>query len=199
MKPYSYKRILAYILDVIIITIISEFITMIVPQSETYQAKSEEYIQLLKDYSQQKISKDEYLEQVNESLYILNKESVSVTIITIALSIGYFAISAYYMKGQTVGKKLMHIKIVSDDEREPSLKQYLIRSLFMNSILSNILGVIALLALQKTLYLKVNDVIVYFFISFSIVDVSMILFRKDRRGLHDLIAKTSVINTNEKE
>ncbi len=197
MKPYSYKRILAYILDIIIVAIISELIAMVIPQTETYEKKSSEYMQLLEDYSNKKISQEEYLEQTNDTIYVLNKESIGVTIIAIALSVGYFTLTAYYMDGQTIGKKLMRTKIVSFDNSTPTLKQYLFRSLFMNSILLNILGLIALLVFKKDIYLKVNDVLTYFFVSFYIVDISMILFREDKRSLHDMLTKTMVINKNE--
>ncbi|MEO6993198.1 MAG: RDD family protein [Lacunisphaera sp.] len=76
-------------------------------------------------------------------------------------------------RGQTIGKKLLAIKIVNfDDETNPGfVKAFLLRS-FVN-------GLIASIPVVGPVY--------------SLVDLCFI-FRDDRRCLHDLLAGTKVVN-----
>ena len=58
----------------------------------------------------------------------------------------------------------------------------------------NLIGIITILFLNKNLYIKVNDIITYLFGTIYIVTFAMILFREDKRGLHDILANTKVIS-----
>lgn len=197
MKPVSYKRIFAYIIDIMIISIISTLITSFIPLSSEYQRASDELYITLEDYNNEEITNEEYLEKVNEISYIANRESVSVSIITILIAASYFVILPYYMNGQTLGKKLMKIKVVSSNNKKLNILNYLIRSLFVGSILLNTINVITILFLSKDLYLKTYNITSTIFGAIYLVIFSMILFRKDGMGLHDMIAKTKVINKSD--
>ena len=55
------------------------------------------------------------------------------------------------MNGQTLGKKIMKIQIVSSENKKLSMNNYLIRSLLVDSILMNIISIITILLMNKTL------------------------------------------------
>ena len=78
------------------------------------------------------------------------------------------------------------------------MNNLLIRSLIVDSILMNIISVVTILYMTKSLYLETYDIITTIFAAIYIVTFTMILFREDGRGLHDIIAKTKVISTEEK-
>ena len=61
----------------------------------------------------------------------------------------------------------------------------------------NILGIIFILGLKKDTYIKVNDILTYAFGIIYIITFGMILFREDKRGLHDYLAKTKVVLNKE--
>lgn len=194
MKPISYKRVLAYLIDILIVTIIGSLLTMFIPVSSEYKDASNELTIIMESYQDNKISKEEYLEKVNDISYVVSKEGVETLIITVALTTIYFVVFAYYMNGQTVGKKIMKIQIVSSENKKLKMNNYLIRSLFIDSILMNIISIITILLMNKTLYLKTYDILTTIFASLEIVIFAMILFREDGRGLHDIIAKTKVVS-----
>ena len=145
MKPVSYKRIFAYLLDIIFITFVGALITMFIPTSEKYMEANNELIEVVNDFRDEKIDQDKYLEKVNDINYVLNHESVAVSIVSVVLSTIYFVVVAYYMNGQTFGKKLMKIKIVSSNDRKLKMNNYLIRSLIIDSILMNTLSTVLIL------------------------------------------------------
>lgn len=197
MKASSYKRIMAYCIDLFIIAIISSLISTVIPKSDLYKEKSNELLEVMEDFSNQKITDEEYLESVNDISYIVSKESQADTIVSLVITIIYFVVLAYYMNGATIGKKMMHITVVSNDERRLTLNSFLLRSLLVDSILLNILGLLMIMFLTKTLYLQMFDITSTIFGGLYVVIIAMILFRKDGRGLHDIFSNTKVISTEE--
>ena len=199
MKPVSYKRILAYLIDIFIVICIATILTIFIPVSEEYTNQMNELNAVLEDYSSGDISETEYLEKFNDISYIVNKESVQVSIVSVVLSTIYFVVLAYYMNGQTFGKKIMKIQVVSANSKKLTMNNYLIRSLIVDSILMNAISIIAILFLEKSSYLKVYDATSTIFGAIYVVIFAMILFRQDGRGLHDLLANTKVISLNDKK
>lgn len=197
-KPVSYKRVLAYLLDIVIITMVATLLTMFIPVSEEYQQKSDELTDVMESFTKEEITQEEYLEKVNDISYVINKETVSTSIVTVVLTTIYFVVVAYYMEGQTLGKKIMKLKVVSTDDNKLSMNKLLVRSLIVDSILMNIISILTILLMTKSMYLQTYDTITTIFGAIYIVIFSMILFREDGRGLHDIIAKTKVISTEEK-
>lgn len=199
MKPVSYKRILAYLIDIFIVICIATILTMFIPVSKEYTNQMNELNAVLEDYSSGDISETEYLEKFNDISYIVNKESVQVSIVSVVLSTIYFVVLAYYMNGQTFGKKIMKIQVVSANSKKLTMNNYLIRSLIVDSILMNTISIVTILFLEKSSYLKVYDVTSTIFGAIYVVIFAMILFRQDGRGLHDLLANTKVISLNDKK
>ena len=197
MKPVSYKRILAYLIDIFIVICIATILTIFIPVSEEYTNQMNELNAVLEDYSSGDISETEYLEKFNDISYIVNKESVQVSIVSVVLSTIYFVVLAYYMNGQTFGKKIMKIQVVSANSKKLTMNNYLIRSLLVDSILINTISIVTILFLEKSSYLKVYDVISTIFGAVYVIIFAMFLFRQDGRGLHDLLANTKVISLND--
>lgn len=192
-KPVSYKRILAYLIDILIVTIISSIFTNFIPLSDEYNNKTKELSTVITSYKSGEIKDDEYLEKVNDISYVISKETVSTSIVTVVLTTIYFVVFAYYMNGQTIGKKIMKLQIVSNNDKKLTMNNYLIRSLIVDSIFMNILNIIIILTLEKTAFLKVNEIISTIFGAFYVLLFAMILFREDARGFHDIISNTKVI------
>ena len=145
MKPVSYKRVLAYLIDVLIITMVSSLLTMFIPASPEYKNASNKLEEVMEKYTEGEIEEDEYLDKVNELSYVISKESIEVSVVTVVLTTIYFVVVAYYMNGQTVGKKVMKIQIVSSENKKLTMNNYLIRSLLVDSILMNIVSITTIL------------------------------------------------------
>ena len=197
MKPYSYKRIFARVIDMVVIFIISTALTYILPENREYKEAYEEYQNLLTEISQQEEVSNDLVTKTNDVIYNVSKSSVTTSVVTTVLTISYFVVFAYFMNGQTLGKKIMNIRIVSNSKKKLTMNNYLIRGLLVNSILMNTLNVIFVLGLNKNTYLQVNDITTYLFGAIYIVLIGMMLFREDGRGLHDVLAGTKVINEKE--
>ena len=194
MRPLSYKRIVAYVLDLIIVTFLATMLTYFLPENREYNKSIEEYSSLLNNVTNEELTEEDFLNETNDIIYNINTNSITVNIVTTVLTISYFVVFAYFMNGQTLGKKLMKLKIVSINKKKLTMNNYLVRGLLINAILMNVLEIIFILGLNKPTYLKVNDISTYVFGIIYIVTFGMILFREDKRGLHDYLAGTKVIS-----
>lgn len=195
MKANSYKRVLAYLVDIMIISFVSLLLTYFVPTSENYNKLNKEFETLTIDYRNQEVTMEEYLEKGTDINYQLNKEGVPQTIVSTVLSIIYFVVLTYFMNGETLGKKLMKIKITSNNDKKLTMNNYLIRALVIDSVLMNIITIITILLFSKDIYLTSYNIISYVFSFVYIVSLAMILFSKNGRGLQDILANTKVIST----
>ena len=96
--------------------------------------------------------------------------------------------------GQTLGKKLFKIKVQSEEKEKLSLMQITVRSLLINVIAFNFINVLAVVFLSKDLYLAVNSIVTFGQWIIFIASVLLILYNKDKNGVHDMLAKTKVVN-----
>lgn len=197
MKPVSYKRILAYLIDILIVSFIGSLITYFIPVSDKYEKSLDEFYELMGKMTDKDVNQNEYLEQVTDLSYTMSRESITSTAIIVLISIGYYVVFVNNNDGQTLGKKLMKIKTVSNNKKNLTMKNYFLRALFINSILVDTVSIILILVLKKSVYLQVSDALSTAFGVFYLVTFAMILFRNDGRGLHDIIASTKVVSCKE--
>lgn len=240
------KRVCAYMVDILIVMILSLAITSIPflrKNTKEYQDKyseyeekytktnefyqllqtsyqdneisQEEYDELLKkeiyldilteQYEDNKISKGEYKEitnKINEDTtnltkdynYILGKIAISDSIITIITTLLYFGVIQYILKGQTVGKKLLNLQVVSASKKELNIINYILRSLIINNVLLNAIGLIFLAYSSKKIYLQADSTLSLLVSIVEAITIFLVMTREDKRGLHDLLFNTKVIS-----
>lgn len=137
--------------------------------------------------------------------YTLQGMSVLILLITGFL---YFSFLPYKWNGQTLGKKLTHIKVVDETLKNPTLLQHILRSVrvynlyFTVALLPLILVIGGLfwlsgsgmMALSLSMLLLLGAVSVGTALMY--VSGVMLVVRRDAKGLHDMIAKTMVVPEN---
>lgn len=159
-------------------------------------------------YEDNKISKKEYtkiVSTINEEfdkiakdyVYILGTKSISNSVVTLVCTLLYFGVIQYFLKGQTIGKKLLKLKVVSSKNKKLNIFNYLLRSLIVNEVLLNGIGILFIALASKSVYTQADTIIKT---TISIVEgiiIFLVLTREDQRGLHDLLFGTKVISTEE--
>lgn len=213
------KRVIAYVIDLIIVTLISTILTTNTYLNKDYGRYIETYDKYEKYYEsyekeiekleklndKEKISDKEYkkeLEKINKKNidynYEIIKLSIMPTIISILVILLYFVVIQFYMGGKTLGKKIMKLRVVSNKEKKLSILNFLLRSLVLNSVFVNIMSVIFVIVLSKKSYLIFNEIIYVVSYILEMTIIFMIIFDKNNRGLHDYVANTKVIYEGEK-
>lgn len=165
-------------------------------QDITKEEYSDKCSALVKDYNSHKMTDEEYLEKSDYYYYQLEKNSIVAYIVSIVVSLLYFVFFQGFTGGQTLGKKLNRVKVISCDDNKVSYKQLFIRTLFLHSNIYYVLMLVAALFIPKTLFNGVTSVFYMINYILSIVLVFTISFSKGKSGIHDMIAKTKIIEVN---
>ena len=201
------KRIGAYLIDIILVTVVATLISSnsyINKDYKKYEETYDEYITKYEEYNDyytnfdnyyntgSKISEKEYnkllefgeiytkdltnyyednkidekeynkiLENLNTNYskiennysYKLLKYSIIPTIVSLMCILLYFVVIQFYFNGQTLGKKIMKIRTVSNNNKNLTILNFLIRSLIVNEVLINILNIVFLIILSKNNYI----------------------------------------------
>lgn len=193
IKAMFSQRVLAFLIDLVLLSFITSLITMFVPVNDTTTKLYEEQNRVLEGYVDGTVSMEEYVNQMVDLGYDISKQTVIVSIVSIVVSLLYYVVYPCYNNGQTFGKKLMKIKIKKTDDTELTMNDLLIRSMINNSILVNIITIALVLFLNKDLYLSTSSLISGIQYLVLIISLIMIAFTKNAQGLHDKAAKTEVV------
>lgn len=192
MKASFFKRMGAFVIDYFIVLVIASLITMGFNTNKNNDLNSQ-MNQLISDYQNEKITIDEYKDETYKLNYELQKENITVNIVTITLYIGYFVVFATLNKGQTLGKKLLKIRVVNKNNDKPSIWNMLVRSLFIYNIISILFSTVAVKFLNINTFTYIYTTLGYIECFVIIISFFMVIYKKDGRGLHDMIAGTNVI------
>lgn len=159
---------------------------------------------LMDYYEDKKIDKDEY-ENIIENLnleysnleinysYKLLKYSIIPTIVNFMCILLYFVVFQFYFNGKTLGKRIMNLKVVSNNTQKLNILNYFIRSLIVNEVFINGVTLICLIILSKNNFISYNKIIYIVTYILEMVILFMVVFDKNNRGLHDYISNTKVI------
>lgn len=197
------KRIGAYLLDILFVFLLVNLISSIKfinPNYDKYNEAYQNYQELItKNLSEEKVNIDEFTEISKEYSYELTKYGISYNIVTIIVLIGYFGLFQKYNNGQTLGKKIMKIKVVSDDETELSLIKCLLRTILVHYILvGNIIYLIVTSIVVNFItmntFATLASIVSYITMGIGIISLILVSTKENKKGLHDLIIKSKVVN-----
>ena len=105
----------------------------------------------------------------------------------------YFVVFQGFTKGQTLGKKIMRLKIVSTTDKELTYVQLLIRTVFLYSIIYSFVMMTSVYIIPVQYFTKFSNIVYMLNYLLTLAVLSMIVFNRDRKGLHDVVAKTRVM------
>ena len=195
-KAYFFKRFLAYLVDIILVSIVATLIALPF-RTESVDKVDNQILEVTQKALQGKIKTETYTTQLNELAYQKAKLDGISNIIIILISVLNFIVYQGITKGQTIGKKLLKIKIVKINGNELTFNDLIFRNLLNNFIFFDILlAVFALIGRKPYIYgyrsINIVETILL------IVSVFMIAIRKDGRSVMDLLTNTMVVKVEEK-
>ena len=196
----------------------NEYLTQLEESYKDDEINEEEYNQLIENenykeiitskYEDNKITKGEYkkiVEYINKEqdkindnyTYTLNKQGISNSIIVLISTLLYFGIFQYFLKGQTIGKKLLKLKVVSASDKKITILNFILRSLIVNEVIFNTISIIFLMTTKKNIYIHANNIVGILISISEFLIIYLVLTREDERGIHDLLFNTKVISLEE--
>lgn len=188
------RRFCAYVIDYLLIVILVSLISTPFVDIKKTEKIEKEASEIIEKYQNKEITVDEYVQRYSSVYYNLNRNTGIMTFITIILGILYYVVFQLYNKGQTIGKKILKIKVISEDG-DLSMNQMIFRSMISNVILLNIINFALMTFTTKNIYIGVSVIIAI--IQYLIMFISIILATtKEGRTIHDRIAHTRVVKVN---
>ena len=189
------QRLVAFLIDVLLVSLIASFISAPFVNVEKISALEKKTSELMIQLQSEQISITDYSMQYIDIYYKLARYSGISSIIVIFLNVLYFVVFQVYNKGQTLGKKFVKIRVISENG-ELSYNQMIFRSFISNFILVDIIMFIFMIFSSKEIYFWAT--IVFQGLQYIVVFISiiMIMNHKDGRAIHDKIVQTKVLREN---
>ena len=190
MKASFFNRMAAYIVDMLLVMVCFSVITVGIGSNKEIEKKLNN---LTTELTEKTITSEEYYTEYQKLYYESQKTAVGANTVSIVLTIGYFIIFAYLNKGQTIGKKIFNLRVVGKNNSKVKLSQMIIRGLIIYSLLSAFVNTYSVNFLDIKLYNTVSVAVTSIDTILILVTIIFILYNKDKKGLHDILAKTKVI------
>ena len=183
------KRIIAYTIDIMLVSIITSFLAQVTFFNPNYDKYEETYDEYNKIVEAEDIDKDKVIE-LNYDLYQYRVYNSCISIATLIL---YFGVFEYFYNGKTLGKKLMKLKVVSNKDKKLNVGNFALRIFILNNMIFTILIMASVFIFDKTTFYYIVYVSSLLESLVLMINLLMITLRKDNRGLHDILSGTIVI------
>ena len=192
-KALFTKRLMAFLIDFLIITFISSLFAEPFVDSTSNEKLSKELIAIEEKYTSREINTEEFIISYGDLIYSISRNNGVLSFIEMILYVLYFIVFQLYKGGQTIGKRMMKIKVISEDG-DLSMNQMIFRSFLANSLIFSIIAFIFIIICDKNTYFYSYGFIemIQYFIMF--ISSILVMFRKDGKALHDILVHTKVVN-----
>jgi len=191
-KPLFVVRFVAYIIDAFIVLFVSTLIATPFTNPDNLINLSKNSSELIEKYNHDEITEQQYLVDASNLQYKMAQEMELFTIISILISVLYYVVFPLFNNGQTIGKKLMKLKIVST-LGDLNSNQLIFRSFMANFVLLNIISVLFVMLAPRDIYYNCVELFTFAQYTITFASVIMVLFGKEGIALHDGVVHTKVI------
>ncbi len=190
------KRLLAYLIDIILVFIIVIMLEALLPKNNNIEVLNRELNDTTDQYFNKQISFSVYFNQAALIFRDLDEARIMYSVINAVLIFAYFIFIPYFFDGKTIGKKILGIKTVRNDKEYLSLKNLVIKNMIDTGLMYMLFSLVLIYILPGTSYFTVTLFLSIFQIGLMIASFVMIIKRKDKRGLNDILSGTKVIKDN---
>ncbi|MCI9585997.1 MAG: hypothetical protein HFH45_05145 [Bacilli bacterium] len=193
MKASLKKRMTAYLIDIIIIIVILGFIGVFYKTDNGSLQSSMDLITL--EYASGEVTFGEYMSGISSIYKQMDSNNLVLNVINLIFIILYFIFFPYFNNGQTIGKKMMNIEIRAKSNKKLNLLHLLLRNLIINGMFYLIAVIICVFVVPSNIYFLIITSLGIIQIGLILSSMLMVCYRKDKKGLHDLLAGTWVAKT----
>lgn len=186
------RRLIAYIIDFIFISAILMILAYFMPKSANFNFLTQDMNELTEQAMNREITFEAYTREFAQNLIELDKVSVVYNAISFIILVIYYVIIPIFTK-RTLGKQIMRIKIEHVKGKKLNILNTFTRSIIDIGLLYSLITVYLVQIVDYKTYFF--TLIIFGIIQFLLVIISifMILYRRDKRGLQDILSRSNVI------
>lgn len=192
MKVIFKKRLFAYLIDFVLLTTIVTIINCVLPTTTKQVEINKELDSLQQNLLDGKIDNKKYFDGYKKLLPELDKSNMAINVCNLVFILGYFIIIPVVNNGQTLGKKILKIKIEKIDGNL-TIRDMVIRNFITTSLLQLMISSTLVYIVNNDIYYNLSIFVSLLQILLVIITSFMIIYRKDEKGVQDLITGTQVI------
>lgn len=192
-KNLFFKRVCAFLIDIIIVYVISQLVSSFLPVFGDISGYTEELNNILTAIQTGSEDIESLMMISNDITYKVLKATYLTQISNIVIYLLYFVVYQKKKNGQTLGKKIMKIKVQKTNNTTLNYDDLLKRGTILYGYLANIINLMILLFFSKDLYINITG---------YISTIQGILFLTNAftliagTSIHDKFAKTIVVEEN---
>jgi len=187
-------RFLAYLIDMFIMLIFIALVSLILNGNNTNITNLNVELDTLKDsYLNKSIGFSQFTHNYGEIAYDIDKYQVLNYIIDAFFIIGYFVFLPFFMNGQTLGKKITHIKVIEENNKYLGLNNLMMRSFITTGLLAMLISLALIYIASGWVYFVTVSIINFIQFLLVIISAFMIIYRRDKCGIEDIIGHTKVV------
>ena len=188
-----FRRIEAFLLDVLILAIALEMLSLVFPTNNNVVKLNKEFNTITDNYLNGDLEYSKYIHEAGNIEYLVDREQIFYNVMNVILVIIFFVFIPFLNNGSTLGKKVMKLKIVDKEGNKPNMNILIIRSLIFNSLGYLLITLAAIFIVKDYNYFILTIILSIIELLLVIISIFMILYRSDKRGVHDFIAGTKVV------
>lgn len=191
--PRKVKRAFAYLFDMIIMFIVLYLIKSYIPKTLNITNLDLEMNSINELLFSNKINFMTYLNRYAIIMHDLDKENILLSIFNAIYIIIYFVIIPYFNKSRTLGKVVFGLKIEKSDKSKLTVDDLLLRSMVTTGLLYLLFTLVSVYVFSGLVYFVIAIILGIIQTLLLIISIFMVIYRKDDKGLQDLLAKTKVV------
>ena len=186
------KRLLAYILDFIFIGAILMILSYFIPRSTNFDFLNSDMNDLTEQAMNNEITFEAYLREYSNYLSDVDKENVIYNSTSFIILVIYYVIIPIFT-GCTLGKYIMHLKYKHKDDKKIGILNTFTRSIIDIGLVISLITVFLVQIVSAKTYFIVLIILCFIQIILVITSGFMILYRRDKRSLSDILSRTDVV------
>ncbi len=191
-KASLLRRILAFLIDFALVTIVVVAISSLLPKNNNIDVLNREFNDTVSNM--ENVSFSVSFNQMALIYKDLDQARIMYSVINAVMIFIYFIFIPYFFDGKTVGKKILKIKTVRNDKECLSLKNLVIKNMIDTGLMYMLFSLMLIYILPGYSYFIFVFALSILQISLIVASICMIIKRKDKRGLNDILSGTKVIN-----
>lgn len=186
------RRLIAYIIDFIFISAILMILAYFMPKSANFNFLTQDMNELTEQAMNREITFEAYSREFAKNLIELDKVSVVYNALSFIILVIYYVVIPIFTK-RTLGKQIMRIKIEHVKGKKLNILNTFTRSIIDIGLLYSLITVYLVQIVDYKTYFF--TLIIFGIIQFLLVIISifMILYRRDKRGLQDILSRSNVV------
>lgn len=186
------KRIKSFAIDFIILLFVFFLIQLLIPKTDYVKKLEAEQNTIMEDYFAHRINFEEYVNSYGEVFYESSLEGQTTYLLYLLFMLGYFIALPFFWKGRTIGCYSCGVQIEKFDQGPLRPWQLFVRYSIVFGLGYVFLNNIFLLLLPSSYYFISISVVAVFQFVLAIFSMMTVIFRKEKRGIHELLSNTEI-------